>query len=174
MKQHEQQGFTLTELVVVIVIMGILAASAAPRFMDVQIFESRAFYEEVLSSLRYAQKMAVGTGCNIRVDISDAAPPGMYVLHREASCNNEDGDPNDGFPANPLITDSGITNPRTGDPYPTAAPDSVAFTNINFFPIVFNRLGQATNSGVAQPTATVDVGDRTITIWQETGLVTGL
>ncbi len=32
----EQKGFTLIELVVVIVILGILAVTAAPKFIDLQ------------------------------------------------------------------------------------------------------------------------------------------
>lgn len=54
-----QRGFTLAELVTVIVILGILAAVAAPRFFDRGMFDSRGFYDQVISTLRYAQKTAV-------------------------------------------------------------------------------------------------------------------
>ena len=53
------RGFTLVEMVTTIIILGILAAMAAPRFFDRDTFESRGFYDQVISTLRYAQKAAI-------------------------------------------------------------------------------------------------------------------
>lgn len=58
-KRLAMTGFTLVELVMVIVIAGILAAVAAPRFTDHSAFETRGFGDETRSLLRYAQKTAV-------------------------------------------------------------------------------------------------------------------
>ena len=55
----KQAGFTLTEVIVVMVVMGILSAVALPRIMDNRAFISAAFYADVVSALRYAQKSAV-------------------------------------------------------------------------------------------------------------------
>ncbi len=58
-KPLPQRGFTLIELIMVIVIVGILAVFVAPRFFDANIFKARGFADEVKATLRYAQKIAV-------------------------------------------------------------------------------------------------------------------
>lgn len=54
-----QRGFTLVELIMTIVIVGILSAVVAPRFFDTNVFQSRGFADQVQASLRYAQKIAI-------------------------------------------------------------------------------------------------------------------
>lgn len=59
MKYAKQRGFTVVELVMVIVLLGVLAAYAAPRLLNVSDFYARGFHDETLGYLRYAQKTAV-------------------------------------------------------------------------------------------------------------------
>ncbi len=54
-----QRGFTIVELVAVILITGILATLAMPRFFERQAFDARNFAEQTQSMLRYAQKVAI-------------------------------------------------------------------------------------------------------------------
>src|SRR2546422_3661161 len=53
-----RRGFTLPELVMVIVVIGILAVVTAPRFISWKGFSSRGFYDEAQAVVRYAQKTA--------------------------------------------------------------------------------------------------------------------
>ncbi|WP_440876244.1 type II secretion system protein [Thalassotalea sp. PLHSN55] len=53
-----QQGFTLIELVIVIVILGILAATAAPKFIDLTGDAKSSVVEAVRGSINSATDMA--------------------------------------------------------------------------------------------------------------------
>lgn len=54
-----QRGFTLVELVIVLVLLGIVAIVALPRLSGSDAFSEAGFHSEVVSALRYAQKTAV-------------------------------------------------------------------------------------------------------------------
>jgi len=57
MKRNGQQGFTLIELIMVIVILGILAATALPKFVDLSEDAHKATADAVLGAANSAAAM---------------------------------------------------------------------------------------------------------------------
>lgn len=63
-------GFTLIELVMVIVILSILSVVVLPKFWDNSAFQARGFADQVLATLRYAQKSAIAQHQNVCVNLA--------------------------------------------------------------------------------------------------------
>lgn len=57
---RKASGFTLVELVVIMVILGILAVAVIPRFFD-NAFSERGFHDGVKAAIQHARKVAVGS-----------------------------------------------------------------------------------------------------------------
>ena len=147
------RGVTLIELVTVILILGILAAMAAPRFFDRQVFDERGFYEEVASALRYAQKIAVGSGCSVRVSLTASS----YDLKQQVASGNRCNPADSTWPVQVLLPD--------GQAAAGSTPNGIALGPVTTYEL--DGLGQ-TNLG---SDLTVTVGARSLTVQAESGYV---
>ena len=78
---RRQHGFTIVELVIVIVLMGILAGVAIPRFFDRKGFDAASYAEQLKAQLRFAQKTAIAGGRPVYVRVNS----GGVVLTYDAA-----------------------------------------------------------------------------------------
>lgn len=88
-KNSNEQGFTLIELIVVIVILGILAAFAIPRFVNLQNDARRSVLQGISGSLQAASALAyskalvstpVQTGSSGTISVPGAGTNGTVAL----------------------------------------------------------------------------------------------
>lgn len=137
----------------VIVLLGILSATALPKFFSVSSYQQQAFFDDTLSAVRYAQKLAVATGCKVQVSINADA----YVLNRPADrsqCLN-----------NSAVFSLPVRNPGTGEASYTYTQAGVTLTS-DHSTFYFDALGRAS----ANVQLTV-AGVKTIAVVRDTGFV---
>lgn len=134
-------GFTLVELIVVILIIGILSISIAPRFFGVSSYEDRKAADELLAALRHTQQMAMNRGGDIQLVLTSTNF--TVQISGGAALRSPDGRLTYGkyFPANVVVSST------------PALP-----TIINY-----DRLGRP-NTGYV-----ISVGSQQVVIEEETG-----
>jgi MSHA pilin protein MshC len=149
-------GHTLTELVTVILLVGIVAAFAAPRFFGRSDFDERGFYELSIQAVRYAQKLAIASGCDIRVNFDGSG----VALHQWIS---------GGTCVSSACAGGGLTaveRPGGGN-FDEPAPGGVSVGTATF---CFDSIGRPRNAGgLLTVPVSVAVGGRTISVEPETG-----
>ncbi|MFM7274960.1 MAG: Tfp pilus assembly protein FimT/FimU, partial [Gammaproteobacteria bacterium] len=150
-------GFTLVELITVIVITGILAAIAAPRFFSTDTFQTAGFAAELRAGLRHAQSVAMASGCDTRAAL-DAS--GFVVQRWEggSSCNDRSGS---------LVT---LLRPD-GSAFDSAVPGNLSITGMALYFDAMGRPRDPASGSLLDAVSSFTVGSETITVQPETGLV---
>lgn len=119
---ESQRGFTLVELITIIVIVGIVAVAAVPRFFDNDVFQARGTADQVRAALRYGQKVAIAQHRDVTVTVTAAANPdcGTVLVGGNISCAVSDK-----VTVSPPVS---VTFNALGQPVPNAAVSSVVGT----------------------------------------------
>ncbi len=135
-------------------LLGILAANALPRFFSASRFEEMGFADASAAAARFARKIALSSGC----DTSFTIGPGGYALwQRASSCTLG------------AFTRAVIRPGGAGWSQP--APAGVAVGTLTIF---FDAQGRPLDAATGSPlggAVSYTVGGRTVTIEPETGFV---
>ena len=121
-------GFTLIELVMVLVLTGVLAVFLAPRLSGIGDFNARGFHDETLAMLRYAQKTAIAQRRLVCVGFS-----------ANTATLTQDADQNPATGANGC--EANLTGPRGESPGLITGRGSAQYASTPAV-VVFDGLGQ--------------------------------
>lgn len=152
--RRDGAGFTLIELVTVMLIIGIMAFVVLPRFDLLRGYDEIGYRDQVKATLEYARKSAVAQRRNVHVTIV------ANIISVNIASDIPEG-------AAASTFDRNLTLPGRSNNFITA-PDGVSINPLTI--VNFDALGRPTNLA-ANLTLTVSGDGGTITVEAETGYV---
>lgn len=148
----QSAGYTVVELVVVMVILGILAANAMPHFFSANRFEEMGFADAVLAAARHGQKLALASRCDTRLRVHAG---GYDLWQRQTTCTS-------GAFTRP------VARPGAGN-WGDASPSGVAVGSLDIYFDARGRPRDASSGNLLAAVQTVTVGSRTLSVEPTTG-----
>lgn len=136
-----------------LVIIGILSITVLPKFFSLSVFQQRVFFDDTLNAIRYAQKLAVATACNVQVAIAG----NTYTITRPAATDRSQCAST--TPANFTLN---VPRPGSRETSYTGSQSGIALTGTTFY---FAAKGNASTG------QTLSVGGQQIIIVADTGFV---
>jgi MSHA pilin protein MshC len=89
-RRMQRNGFTLVEMISMLIIISILALVALPRFFNSQTFDARVFFDQAQSMLRQAQKIAIAQNRNVHVRLDSTSLAFCFVpFAADGTCSNQ-------------------------------------------------------------------------------------
>ena len=153
-----ERGFTLIELIVVLMLVGILAAVAIQKFQSVGVFTTLGFYDRAQAIFRFAQKQAVAKRRNVCVDFPSGSTT-LTVTYASAAGSSS-------------ACDTSLTLPESGSANSATAGSGIAFTpSPSITQVTFNALGQASSTASFTVSDADPTNTRTFSVEAATGYV---
>lgn len=152
---YKQAGFTLTELIIVLTILGILSTVGISKFSSTSSFRERGFTDETLTSIRYAHKLATSSGCHVRVTLNST----QLSIARWSACK----------PSDHSTSTTLLRHPKNSGDFSNAVPSGLSVSALDLY---FDGTGKpfVTSTESAYSSVTnITIGSNTITLEPETG-----
>jgi len=150
-----RNGFTLIELITTIILVGVLSATAIPKLFNYSVYQQRTLFDDTLNAIRYAEKLAVATSCNVMVQITGnqytVLRPTLTDRSKCTSTTNTD-------------FTLAVSRPGTSETSYQNSVSGISLTSTAQY-IFFQAYGNTSSA------ATIAVGSQTINIVQATGFV---
>lgn len=161
-------GFTLVELILVIILLGILSVVALPRLFDSNTFQNAFARSELSTALTWTRNRAVTSHCAYELRLSNTA----WQVFRDANCSStlvEVACTTGSEPFNFSVPASdGTSSLLTGTTPTSATLQRLIFTAqgqvflLTTAPVVASCTALPTNPVAANTTITLSTGDLTL------------